>query len=110
VRDGSIAAAVSVTRNFTFRFAAAIEVDSLAANVNVLAFAAITEYSVPDEGTKDTKVLSARPAAFAGALTIADEARATIAPKARPLRVMFLVMFILISWFAHNLLIAGCKR
>jgi len=23
---------------------------------------------------------------------------------------MFLVMFILISWFAHNHLIAGCKR
>jgi hypothetical protein len=48
--------------------------------------------------------------ALAGTDARPDATRAKPAPKARPLRVMFLVMFILISWFAHNQLIAGCKR
>jgi hypothetical protein len=110
VRTGSIVPEGSVTRNFTFLFAAAIEVASLALKANVFAFPASTEYSVPEVGTRETKVLSAKPAADAGAPTSAEEARATIAPNARPLRVRFLVIFILISWFAHNHLIAGCKR
>jgi hypothetical protein len=62
----------------------------------------------PDVGARTMPELSST--ALAGTDPRPEAIRAKPAPKARPLRVMFFDMFNLSSWFAHNLLIAGCKR
>jgi hypothetical protein len=66
-------------------------------------------YSAPALGKSETESLLI-PAAVAGTASSDAEISAKPAPKARPLRVVFLDMFNLSSWFAHNQLIAGCKR
>jgi hypothetical protein len=90
-----VVAVVSSTRNFTLPTFAMVDA--------ILAFRSNgasegTAYAVPESGARDTKVLSARPAADAGAT--AETARATNAPNAAPLRVRFLDMYVsFFSWF-----------
>jgi hypothetical protein len=94
-----------------------IAVAGEAVREKVAPFAAITASAAagPEVGTTDKTAVVPSPAVVIAALAgnPANEAPTSESPspKANPLRIVFLDMYVsFLSWFAHNQLITGCKR